>query len=351
MMANKKKITRKVSLNITCINNFTCYGIKVCTKSGVVLNNLLGKQLFSLKSSLFVIFLTNFIFLQTSAQKITLDKAQYLLGDTIKINITPDGEGTDKQESIIDLSKLKNMVYERDTNTYEAFADVELLVIQNDTLVKDNKIIFNNHTTMDLQLRIYSLGVFKLLQNENDSTYIVIDDLDSLNVQSDIKDILPIFEDESFDWKWLYFLLGGLVLLLAGYYFMKCRKRFLSKKSEQPATVKEQYLLTLEALEKIKNRNWALEEAKIFQSELTEVLRKYIEHYFDKNAMSLTSDELIQSLNLKISRPDLLNNLSELFSIADLVKFAKASPEISLFSEAADKAIQFVKETRIEKES
>lgn len=351
MMDKKRKILRQVSFNGAGVKSIISNCLISLKTDFISIERLFGKQIFTLKSSLFVFFLANFICLQSSAQKINLNKAQYLLGDTIQINITPSTKTTDAEAKIIDLGKLKNMVYESDTNTFEAFADAELLSIDNDTIIKDNKIVLNNSTSLSLQLRIYSLGIFKLFQNDNDSTYIIIDDLDSLNVQSDIKDILPIFEDESFDWTWLYYLLGALVLMVLGYYIFKNLSKFKKTKKAPAAIVKAQYVITLEALEKIKQRSWTLDEAKIFQSELTEVLRKYIDYYFDKNAMSLTSDELIQSLNTKLSRPDLINNLSELFSIADLVKFAKASPDMSLFQQAVDKAIHFVKETRIEKEA
>lgn len=350
-MDKKRKIFRQCSFNSVNNKLNKSYGLFSFITTITIITRFSFKQLCVQNSSLFVFFLTNFICLQSSAQKINLNKAQYLLGDTIQINILPSNKTIDAEAKIIDLSKLKNMVYESDTNTFEAFADAELLSINNDTILKDNKIVLNNTTSLILQLRIYSLGIFKLLQNENDSTYIIIDDLDSLNVQSDIKDILPIFEDESFDWTWVYYLLGALVLMVLGYFIFKNRSKFKKTKKAPAAIVKAQYLITLEALEKIKQRPWTLDEAKIFQSELTEVLRKYIDHYFDKNAMSLTSDELIQSLNAKLSRPDLIHTLSELFSIADLVKFAKASPDVSLFQQVVDKAIHFVKETRIEKEA
>lgn len=332
-MIMKNVLSFKLSFDISIFNPLRKGAKPTCFRSPIIL---------------ILLFLFCFSFPTIYAQKITLDKPQYLLGDTVNIKVKKSNSSNDEEIKIIDLSKFQNLTYQLDTNKFEQYADVEILRVSNDTLIKGNKIILNPESEFDLVLRIYSLGAFKLLQNENDTTIILIDDLDSLNVQSDIKDILPIFEDESINWTWLYYVIGFIILMAIAFYIFKNKDKFKKQKPTPTATLKPQYLMTLEALEKIKLKSWTLEEAKAFQSELTEVLRKYISHYFDKNAMSITSHELVKSMNNKLKNENLLNDLSEMFSIADLVKFAKATPDVGLFIQTVDKAMNFVKETRPE---
>ena len=86
---------------------------------------------------------------------------------------------------------------------------------------------------------------------------------------------------------------------------------------------------------------WQNGRDKEFHTELTEILRQYIEARFAVPAMEKTSDEILDELyELAESQKASLANLKQILSIADLVKFAKYHPyadENQLFVEQTKK--------------
>jgi hypothetical protein len=89
------------------------------------------------------------------------------------------------------------------------------------------------------------------------------------------------------------------------------------------------HVIALRELDRIKTEKiWQKEKTKQYYSEVTDVLRNYIEERFEIRAMEQTTDEILDSFRY---RKDLLGeksftNLSQILSLADLVKFAKYKP-------------------------
>lgn len=119
-------------------------------------------------------------------------------------------------------------------------------------------------------------------------------------------------------------LLGAIIFLIL--YSIKRKKKnkplfSLPVKPKEPP-----YIIALRELDRIKNEKiWQKEKTKQYYSEVTDVLRNYIEERFDIPAMEQTTDEILDSFRY---RRDLLGekslqNLSQILTVADLVKFAK----------------------------
>jgi hypothetical protein len=119
-------------------------------------------------------------------------------------------------------------------------------------------------------------------------------------------------------------LLGAIIFLVL--YSIKRRKKnkpffALPQKPKEPA-----HIIALRELDRIKaEKIWQKEKTKQYYSEVTDVLRTYIEDRFEIRAMEQTTDEILDSFRY---RKDLLSeknyqNLSQILSVADLVKFAK----------------------------
>ncbi len=83
------------------------------------------------------------------------------------------------------------------------------------------------------------------------------------------------------------------------------------------------------------------EDQKTYYTRLTDTLRKYIQERFGFNAMEMTSSQIIDNLQQTGDRK-MLDELTELFSTADLVKFAKYSTLIN------ENAVNFIDSTKIE---
>jgi hypothetical protein len=182
----------------------------------------------------------------------------------------------------------------------------------------------------------YTIPSVKILINNkaflSDSIKVEVADVqvDTLKQKMyDIKDIVPV-KDGIGDW-WKY-LLG--LLLLAGlgalgyWYFKKRQKEKIEEEIYKTPIEKATNLLN--NLEK--KELWQHGEVKAYYSELTDIVRNYIEEAIEIPAMESTTSELIEGLKvasrkkkMKLSQ-ETIENLFVVLKQADLVKFAKSKP-------------------------
>lgn len=145
-------------------------------------------------------------------------------------------------------------------------------------------------------------------------------------------------------------VLGVLALLGFSIYYLLRRKR-----KQQPAVVMPppppppahetalQKLLELEQSELLDNR-----EVNAFQTQLTYILREYLEGRYGIHALESTTDDILTSLR-SIGVPDEWRvQLRQMLQTADLVKFAKAEPPLSFHVEALYSVKTFVEQTKEE---
>ena len=122
-------------------------------------------------------------------------------------------------------------------------------------------------------------------------------------------------------------LIGAIIFLIL--YSIKRKKKNQPLFSKPHKPKEPPHIIALRELDRIKQEKiWQKDKIKEYYSEVTDVLRNYIEDRFEISAMEKTTDEIIQSFKY---RNDLVseksfNNLSRILSLADLVKFAKYKP-------------------------
>ncbi len=143
----------------------------------------------------------------------------------------------------------------------------------------------------------------------------------------------------------------AVALLLAGVIYLLVR--YLHKRGKhlsdlfKPAPPVPAHIVAIEALEKLRNEKlWQNNKHKLYYSGLSDILRTYLAGRFEVGAMEMTTDEIADALReVDIehkSKMDLLSVLRD----ADLVKFAKATPEANDNELAYDKAFYFVENTK-----
>lgn len=171
-----------------------------------------------------------------------------------------------------------------------------------------------------------------------------------------IADIKPVFQPK-YDWsgliKKILLVLIFAVLLSLIYFFVR---KYIQKKPILESVSKEPplppHIIALNLLDNIRNEKlWQKGKYKEYYSELTEVLRAYIERRFQIKGLEMTSSEILDSLKtLQKEHKTAYEALYQILQLADLVKFAKWIPtdEESLLS--LDNAYTFVNETKIEEE-
>lgn len=160
-------------------------------------------------------------------------------------------------------------------------------------------------------------------------------------------------QDNPFEWSewapmlWMSLLLIALCLL-AFYMFVRLRQ---NKPVITRIRIVKRILpheKALSEIEKIKEEHMqASEDQKEYYTKLTETLRKYIQERFGFNAMEMTSGEIIAHLQENGDRK-MIDELKELFTTADLVKFAKYSTLINENDLNLVNAINFIDETKLE---
>ena len=147
----------------------------------------------------------------------------------------------------------------------------------------------------------------------------------------DIKTIIPAKHSFFGNW-WIYILILALILGLAGliYWYSKNKKTKTKIEEEIFSSPIEKATSMLNKLEK--KELWQRGEIKEYYSELTDIVRNYIEEAIEIPAMESTTSELIEGLKvaslkkkMKLSK-DTIENLFTVLKQADLVKFAKSKP-------------------------
>lgn len=90
---------------------------------------------------------------------------------------------------------------------------------------------------------------------------------------------------------------------------------------------------------------WEKGQEKEYFTDLTDILRTYLEQRFGINAMEMTTRQIISTLNNSDVR-DKKDYIREILNVADFVKFAKVRPLPSDNIKAFDNAMKFVEETK-----
>ena len=160
-------------------------------------------------------------------------------------------------------------------------------------------------------------------------------------------------QDNPFQWSdwslpfWLSVLM--LVLLAVGYYLylrLRDNKPIISHIRIVKRLLPHQK--AMKEIEQIKaDKMVTSENSKEYYTKLTDTLRKYIEERYGFSAMEMTSSEIIERLT-SAQDQKALDELRQLFTTADLVKFAKYSTLINENDANLVNAIEFINQTKLE---
>nr|WP_231850259.1 hypothetical protein [Winogradskyella sp. PG-2] len=274
--------------------------------------------------------------------------------DTTKIRI---GEQINYKIKVeVDSSAL---VVFPEGQTFMPLESVEALKI--DTTKKDAKFLLS---------RIYKLTQFDSGSYTIPRQKVIIGDkpffTDSLRVdvntikvdttKQKLYDIKPIIEVEKTGgnwWKWLLGILAAIAFVAFLLYWFIWRKKPLTE--EEEIALLAPYDRAKLALQKLDESQYLIRaEVKDYYSELTFIIRKYLDEKVYDRALESTTDELISRLQLlkdgnqiDLSK-DTIKNLESILKRADLVKFAKSAPDTALAEmdkTTIDKEIDHVKES------
>ena len=275
-----------------------------------------------IKLYLLLLLLSNVVFAQQKQVLTSIDATKNKIGAEFKLTLKTD------------VDTLSKVVFPNARN----FGALE--VIQSypiDTIRKNDRYeLVKKYGLTQFDSGKYIIPSVRILINNkaflSDSIKVEVADVqvDTLKQKMyDIKDIVAV-KDGIGDW-WKYLL---VILLLAGlgvlayWYFKKHQKEKIQEEIYKTPIEKATSLLN--NLEK--KELWQRGEVKEYYSELTDIVRNYIEEAIEIPAMESTTSELIEGLKvasrkkkMKLSQ-ETIENLFVVLKQADLVKFAKSKP-------------------------
>lgn len=276
---------------------------------------------------------------------VSIDSAAILIGEQTMLHLTVTADQDRPVQVIIPNDTL--------------MAGVELLNLSkaDSTQIENNRLVIKQ----DLLITSFDSALYLLPPLK------VIDGVDTVySNQVALKvSTLPVNAEnpeEYFDikqvWKppfvwadYLPILLGILLVLLlaavAWYGWKRWReqKSLIPFKKEEPKLPPhEQAIKELDAIRE--QKLWQQGLNKAYYTQITETLRRYIDGRFGINAMEMTSGEILDLIRQNDEAKPLYENLRQILSLADFVKFAKMNPLPDENDLSLANAYRFVEQTK-----
>jgi hypothetical protein len=130
--------------------------------------------------------------------------------------------------------------------------------------------------------------------------------------------------------------------------------RYFRRSKDEPIftfrkkVIEPPHVIAFRELEQLKQKKlWQSGQVKEYYSELTDILRVYIEERMDINAMEMTSFEILAALNANgYSNKAIFDRLMAMLNTSDLVKFAKYSADPIENDSASACVYDFIDDTK-----
>jgi LPXTG-motif cell wall-anchored protein len=167
---------------------------------------------------------------------------------------------------------------------------------------------------------IPSFSLTKMVKSDTLPVDVVFSDFDTNQDYHEIKDIMEVAPPKK-KWPWGWYAGAGLLLLLAGIYFLYRKKK--PKILAKPESISDPFEEAMKQLDSLSKNST---DAKQFHSALTDILRQYI--FRKKGIQTLqntTDDLLVQLKKLNIDKV-YFDQLSQSLLLSDFVKFARYKP-------------------------
>lgn len=297
--------------------------------------------------SLFLIvmtFLTVAVFGQQGEVKARLDSTHILIGDHLNVQLSvkvptstdvrfpvvqpllPDSVELIGVSKIDTLAENEMMLYKQ-VVTLTAFDSGSYVFPAISFYAHDSLLI---GTTLPLSFDVATLPV--------DTSLAIKDIHQPVKVPLTMKEILP------------YVLVVLAVVLLIGllvFLIMRYARRGRPNKEKVKVKPKEKaHLVALARLEALRTRKiWETGDVKRYYSELTDILREYMEDRWMFGAMEMVTPEIIDELSRLNLSEDCRLMMKQILMTADLVKFAKWQPLPTDHDRCYKDAVSFVNST------
>jgi len=254
-----------------------------------------------------------------------LDSSDVLIGDHINYTVT-----------VRQPSGIRLLMPEYTDSLYTGLEILSQTEIDTSYLDNDELFLSKNFTITSFDTGFYQIPPFYLELETNksrkrfysdyvplrvsrtditppDSTDVVFDIIGPQKVGYSASEILP-------------WILLAIAIIAGSWFFIKYWPWKPEKEKPEQARMPSEpiHIITLRELDKLeKKKLWQEGMVKQYYSELTDILRYYIEIRFNNNALEMTSEEILNHYSIKELREKTIRDLESILRNADLAKFAK----------------------------
>lgn len=307
-----------------------------CTRRGILLSSY----------PLILLLLTIFNFSTTAQVTVDarLDSARILIGDQVRLTIQVQSSGG-------------ALVQAPDLSVFDTLKNIEILDTSGiDTIQRGSTVTIEQHLT----ITSFDSGFYWLPKvpvnfvfngktgiAQSNSLRLEVATIPITNDSIQIAPIKPIIEEPRTLEDLIPFLIPLLIFIIIGcivYLFVKRKKK---PKVQPPARILLPHEIALQKLLDLQQQKlWQRGEVKQYQTELTFIIREYLEERFNIPALESTTDEIVMNLKATDLEETWRDRLQEMFINADLVKFAKAQPPENVHELGMSEAMAFVTATK-----
>ena len=300
---------------------------------------------------------------------VSIDKDSVQVGEIVNLSVQINGDiGLIDTIDFSLLKSMNNLLYEVDTNLIEEYLDVSILD-GGPFGINDQKLVLTGNqlraTQGIVKFGVYTFGFGQLnnpivkLKDGTEPVYLERpfiftsppQDMQAMLDSIDLMDIRPIME-EGVKWSdYLIYLYGFLALLVLGAitWYLKSK---MSGATEQivedvPEEIIPAHITALERLHALDAKQlWQQGQVKEYQSELTDIVRSYIDGRYDIPAKEMTTSQIKKALNTAKLDGGQIATVTDILQIADIVKFAKGTAGPEMNQKFMHDAVEWVNNTK-----
>jgi len=272
-----------------------------------------------------------------------LDSTHMMIGDQMKLRFSIQAPANTQ------ISSINYSALEKDEN-------VELLNNGNfDTLSQGNLTIFQK----DLLFSVYDSGTFwvpaiQVKYQQGSVSKTATTNRIPIEVMTPVQDsvylapIKPIIKEAlTLRDAIPYVVTVLLLILLVGSILYFVNRKGKEEAPPPPPRLVPAHDIANEKLVDLRNKKlWQNGEVKAYQSELTYIVREYLENRYGAQALESTTSEILDQLKALDFDDEMKSQLREMLELADMVKFAKAEPPVEAHDRLMNYANSFVDKTK-----
>ena len=284
--------------------------------------------------------------------KARLDSATLLMGRQAAIHIEVSQD-----------KGVRGMLIEDNVDTLNAFVEIAARPVADTTDIDNNRL----NIKRDLIIQSFDSGMYVLpplryvvgkdtFRSERLSLKVMPVNVDTLKTVHGYKPVEEV-PFKLFDWVpsfisdyWWIYLVVLLVILLGLFVYLKWLRHgeipLIPKKKQLPP-----FEEAMERLAQLKEKHlWQSGQEKAYYTELTDILRVYIDRRFGVNAVEMTTSQIMDALRTNETTRAVNNQLSSILELADFVKFANMRPAPDENEVMYQRSLTFVNETKPEEQ-